>query len=177
MLKNFFKTAGRTILKNKAYSLINFIGLTSGLALALLIITYVRSEMNFDQFQQKGDRLYRLSYTVPNGLQLAATPPPIAPFMKEFFPEVEEAARLYNRNVSISRGEGTDAASFEETGVYFADSAIMNMFSFEFLSGNPAKALKDPFSVLITDEMAIKYFGNKDPLVNHWSSAEKILSG
>ncbi len=164
MLRNFFKTAARTILKNKAYSLINFIGLTSGLALALLIITYVRSELNYDRFQEKGDRLYRLSYTVPNGLKLAQTPPPIAPFMKDFFPEVEEAARMYNRNVSISRGEGQDAASFEETGVFFADSSIMKMFSFEFISGNSIRALKEPFTILIIDEMATKYFGDKSPL-------------
>ncbi|NOT76118.1 MAG: FtsX-like permease family protein [Cyclobacteriaceae bacterium] len=164
MLSNFFKTALRNILKNKAYSLINFIGLTSGLALALLIITYVRSEMNYDKFQEKSERLYRLSYTVPNGLLLAATPPPIAPVMTEFFPEVETAARMYNRNASISRGEGNNAVSFEEGGIYFADSAIMKMFTFQFISGNPQRALKDPFTVLINEEMAIKYFGKEDPL-------------
>ncbi|CAN5569038.1 ABC transporter permease [soil metagenome] len=164
MLKNFFKTAGRTIVKNKAYSLINFIGLTTGLALALLIITYVRSELSFDTFHEKGDRLYRLSYEVSNGLKLASTPPPIAPKMKEYFPEVEETARLYNRNVSISRGMGSDAVSFEEPGVFFADSSIMKMFTFDFISGSPERALKEPFSILITSEMAKKYFGDKDPL-------------
>ncbi|CAN5166771.1 ABC transporter permease [soil metagenome] len=164
MLKNFFKTAARNILKNKVYSIINFVGLTAGLSLALLIVTYVRSEISFDRFQEKADRLYRLSYTVPNGLQLAATPPPIAPFLGEFFPEVEEAARLYNRNVSISRGHGHDDASFEESSVYFADSSIMKMFSFDFISGNPSRALKEPFTILINEDMARKYFGNKDPL-------------
>ncbi len=163
MLKNFFKTASRNILKNKAYSLINFIGLTAGLSLSLLIITYVRSEMSYDQFQEKADRLYRLSYTVPNGLKLAATPPPIAPFMQEFFPEVEESARLYNRSVSISRGTD-DNESFEESGIYFADSSIMKMFSFDFVSGNRERALKEPFTILINEEMARKYFGDKDPL-------------
>jgi len=93
MLRNFFKTAGRNILKYKAYSVINFIGLTCWLALALLILTYVRSELSYDTFHEEAERLYRLRYTAPNGLELASTPPPIAPVMKDFFPEVEEAAR------------------------------------------------------------------------------------
>src|SRR5215203_5586952 len=101
MLKNFFKTAGRNILKYKAYSIINFLGLTSGLALSLLILTYVRSELSYDQFHENADRLYRIKYVAPNGLALASSPPPIAPRMKDFFPEVEEAARMYARNVSI----------------------------------------------------------------------------
>ena len=111
MLKNFFKTAVRNILKYKAYSLINFIGLTCGMALALLIISYVRSELSYDLFHTNIDRLYRLRYTVPNGMELASSPPPIAPFLMDYFSEVEEAGRVYLRNVSISRpGE---AESFE----------------------------------------------------------------
>ncbi|HEY5825082.1 MAG TPA: ABC transporter permease, partial [Cyclobacteriaceae bacterium] len=149
MLRNFLKTATRNILKHKAYSLINFIGLTSGLALALLIITYVRSEMSFDRFHEKSDRLYRLSYAVPNGLHLASTPPPIAPVMKDFFPEVEEAARVYGRNVSIKRPDKEEA--FEESGIFFADSTLMKMFSFEFLKGNPKNALNEKFTVILNE--------------------------
>jgi len=164
MLRNFFKTAVRNVVKHKAYSIINFVGLTCGLALSLLIISYLRSELSYDRFHDKADRLYRLNYTVPNGLKLALTPPPIAPLMKDFFPEVEEAARMYGRNVSISHHEAGRVDAFEETDVYFADSAIMKMFTFSFVSGNPKEALKDPFTVIITDEMAKKYFGTKDPL-------------
>jgi putative ABC transport system permease protein len=162
MLKNFFKTAGRNILKNKAYSIINFSGLTTGLALSLLILTYVRSEFSYDRFHEKADRLYRIKYVAPNGLKIASSPPPIAPVMKDFFPEVEEAARVYGRNVSIARPEAE--VSFEESGVFFADSTLMKMFSFQFVSGNPEKALSEKFTVLITEEMAKKYFGDKDPL-------------
>ncbi|MBT1700940.1 ABC transporter permease [Fulvivirgaceae bacterium PWU4] len=162
MLKNFFKTAGRNILKYKAYSLINFLGLTTGLALALLILAYVRSEVSYDKFHEKADRLYRIKYVAPNGLALASTPPPIAPLMKEFFPGVEEAARMYGRNVSVTRPDAAEA--FEETNVFFADSAIMKLLTFDFVSGNPDRALVDKFTVLITEEMARKYFGDKDPL-------------
>jgi putative ABC transport system permease protein len=162
MLRNFFKTAGRNILKYKAYSLINFLGLTTGLALAILIFAYVRSEMSYDKFHEKTERLYRIRYTAPNGLEIASSPPSIAPVMKDFFPEVEEAGRMYRRNVSITRMEGEE--TFEEPDIYFADSTIMNMFSFQFVSGNPKRALADKFTVLITEEMAKKYFGDKDPL-------------
>lgn len=162
MLRNFFKTALRNIIKYRAYSLINFVGLTSGLALSLLIITYVRSELSYDRFHTKADRIYRLRYTAPNGMELATTPPPIAPRLKEFFPEVEDAGRMYGRNVSISRPD--DGEVFEETDVFFADPAIMNILSFEFVKGTPEGALNDEFTVLITEEMATKYFGERNPV-------------
>jgi putative ABC transport system permease protein len=170
MLKNFFTTAWRNILRHKTYSIINFVGLTCGLTLALLIFTYVRSEMSFDRFHEKADRLYRFGYTVPNGLLLASVPPPIAPSLKEFFPEVEEAVRLYGRNVSIKLPETTQA--FEEADVYFADSSFTKMFTLEFVAGSASRALYDKFTILINEEMATKYFGNKSPI-----GESLILSG
>jgi putative ABC transport system permease protein len=162
MLRNFFKTAGRNILKYKAYASINFLGLTTGLTLALLILTYVRSELSYDRFQVNADRLYRIRYVAPNGLEIASSPPPIAPLMKDFFPEVEDAARIYRRNVSITIPDNEQ--TFEENNIAFADSSLMRMFTFEFVKGNPDLALKDKFTVVITEEMAKKYFGDKDPI-------------
>ncbi|HRG78418.1 MAG TPA: ABC transporter permease [Cyclobacteriaceae bacterium] len=162
MLTNFFKTASRVIIKHKAYSVINFIGLTCGLALALLIISYVRSELSYDLFHSKIDRLYRLRYDVPNGLQLATTPPPIAPVFKDYFPEAEEVGRLFLRSVSITKPESTEA--FEEQGILFADSAIAKMFDFEIVKGSVRRPLVDKFTIIINEEMATKYFGNADPV-------------
>ncbi len=162
MLKNFFKTAGRNILRHKAYSIINFVGLTCGVTLALLIMVYVRSEVSFDNFHAKGDRLYRIKYVAPNGLELATSPPPLTPAMPEFFPEVEMTGRMFGRNVSMKRPEAEE--SFEETGVFFADSSIMKMMTFEFVKGDPEKALTEEFTVVINEEMATKYFGDKDPI-------------
>lgn len=162
MLRNFIKTAGRIIVKQRSYALINFIGLTSGIALTLLILAYVRSEISYDTFHEKTERLYRIKYKAPNGMGLASSPPPIAPAMKDFFPEVEEAGRLYGRNVSIKRPDQEDA--FEESSVFFADSSIMRMFTFEFVKGNPERALVDKFTVIINEEMATKYFGDANPI-------------
>jgi putative ABC transport system permease protein len=141
-----------------------FFGLACGLALALLIITYVRSELGYDRFHEKADRLYRFSYAAPNGMHLAATPPPIAPLLKEYFPGVEEAGRIYVRNVSITRPDNEEA--FEETDIMFADSSIARMFTFEFVKGNPKHPLRDKFTLIINEEMAQKYFGNEDPIGN-----------
>lgn len=162
MLNNFLRTALRTILKYKAYATINFLGLTTGFALALLIVAYVRSEVSYDRFHANVERLYRIKYVAPNGLQIASSPPPIAPVMKDFFPGVEEAGRMFARNVSISLPDGKEA--FEENNVYFADSTIMKMFSFEFVKGSPERALVDKFTVLLNEEMARKYFGDNDPV-------------
>ena len=162
MLRNFFKTAWRNILRYKVYSVINFVGLTCGITLALLIFAYTRSELSYDQFQEKASRLYRFNYFVSNGLKIASVPPPIAPVLKEYFPEVEETARLYGRNVSVRLPEGNQ--SFEETNVFFADSSFTKMFTLEFVAGNPKRALYDKYTVLINEEIATKYFGNKNPI-------------
>lgn len=162
MLQNFFKTAFRNIIKNKAYSFINYIGLTCGLTLALLILAYVRNEMTYDQFHEKANRLYRFGYTVSNGMKIASTPPPIAPALKSYYPEVEDVARVYSRNVSINI-PGT-SNTFEESNVLFADSAITNLFTFQFLKGSPNKALHEKFTVLLSEKTAYKYFGDKNPL-------------
>jgi len=125
-------------------------------------MVYVRSEVNFDDFHTKGDRLYRIKYVAPNGLELATSPPPIAPKLAEYFPEVELAGRMYGRAVSMKRPDATE--SFEETGVFFADSSIMKMMTFEYVKGSPEKALEEEFTVIINEEMATKYFGKEDPI-------------
>lgn len=162
MLQNFFKTAARNILRHKAYSIINFVGLTCGVALALLIMVYVRSEISFDTFHQNADRLYRIKYVAPNGLELATSPPPLAVYMPEYFPEVELTGRVYGRAVSIKRPDSNEA--FEQPGVFFADSSIMKMMTFEYLRGSAENALQEEFTVIINEEMATKYFGDKDPI-------------
>src|SRR5690349_13642511 len=162
MLRNFLKTAYRNIVKNKVYAIINFVGLTTGLALCLLIIVYVRSETGFDKFHSKIDRLYRIKYEAPNGLLLASSPPPLAPAMKDYFAEVEETARMYNRNVSINRSGKNER--FEETNVFFVDSTLFDLFTFEVVRGDMRRLLHDRFTVVINEEMAHKYFGNDDPV-------------
>lgn len=164
MITNFFRTAWRNILKYKTYATINFVGLTCGLTLSLLIFTYIRNEISFDTFHSKLERIYRIKYNTPNDLKLATTPPPIAPRMKEYFPEVEEVARVYIRNASISKSVDGQNESFEEQNVAFADSTLTDIWTLDFIAGDAKKALKEPFTVIITDETAKKYFGENNPM-------------
>ncbi|MDN4164975.1 ABC transporter permease [Cytophagales bacterium LB-30] len=175
MLSNFFKTALRNILKHKAYALINLIGLTIGIGLCLLIITYVRSELSYDTHHVHVDRLHRMSYHVPNGLQLASTPPPIAPVLKDYFSEVEQVARVYQRNITISPSDSEGTESFEENDVMFVDSTFTEIFPLEVIHGRKQNLLTEPFTVVITEEMAQKYFGSQNPVGESLQFAGKHL--
>lgn len=126
-------------------------------------MAYVREELSYDTFHKKADRVYRIKYTVPNGLELASCPAAMAPHMLEYFPEMEAVARVYGRNATISIPEQRDIV-FEETNVFFADSTVFDILSFEIINGNPNRLLADPFTIIINEEMAKKYFGNNNPV-------------
>ncbi|MEQ8685040.1 MAG: ABC transporter permease [Imperialibacter sp.] len=164
MLKNYFKVAIRNLLRHKAYSLINILGLSIGLTCCLLLFIYVQDELSYDKFHTKSDRIYRLKYEI-NGFNLARSPLPIAPHLTEFFPEIENAARLYNRDASVEvRDEAGNKKQFEENRVFFADSTIQDIFSFNYVAGNPKTMLKSPYSVVLVEEAATKYFGDENPI-------------
>lgn len=164
MLKNYLKVAVRNLLRHKAYSLINILGLSIGLTCCLLLFMYVQHELSYDKFHAKSDRIYRLKYEI-NNFNLARTPLPIAPLLDDFFPEIEAAARLYNRAVSVEVTDATgNKQQFEEDRVFFTDSSINQIMSFEYLAGNPGTALAAPFSVVLVEELAQKYFGSESAI-------------
>ena len=164
MLKNYFKVAIRNLLRHKAYSLINILGLSIGLTCCLLLFIYVQDELSYDKFHTKSERIYRLKYEI-NGFNLARSPLPIAPNLVSFFPEVEKAARMYNRDASVEIvDQAGNKKQFEEGRIFFADSTIQDIFTFEYVAGDPASMLRNPFSVVLTDEVAEKYFGNENAI-------------
>jgi putative ABC transport system permease protein len=164
MLKNYFKVAIRNLLRHKAYSLINVLGLSIGLTCCLLLFIYVQDELSYDKFHTKSERIYRLKYEI-NGFNLARSPLPIAPNLASFFPEVEKAARMYNRDASVEIvDQAGNKKQFEEGRIFFADSTIQDIFTFEYVAGDPSSMLKNPFSVVLTDEVAEKYFGNENAI-------------
>ncbi|WOK08310.1 ABC transporter permease [Imperialibacter roseus] len=164
MLKNYFKVAIRNLLRHKAYSLINILGLSIGLTCCLLLFIYVQDELSYDKFHTKSERIYRLKYEI-NGFNLARSPLPIAPNLVSFFPEVEKAARMYNRDASVEIvDQAGNKKQFEEGRIFFADSSIQDIFTFEYVAGDPASMLRNPFSVVLTDEVAEKYFGNENAI-------------
>ncbi len=161
MLFNYLKTAYRNILRNKIFSLINIVGLATGLTCALLILTFVVDEQSYDKFHSKKERIYRLRYFISD-FDIARVPPIFKEYLNDYFPEVESSSRLWSRSVSVSiPNEGQDLR-FEETNVNFADAELFQIFDFELVSGTLEQALVDPFSVILNEELALKYFKSTD---------------
>ncbi|QMU26723.1 ABC transporter permease [Adhaeribacter radiodurans] len=164
MLRNYLKISVRNLLRHKAYTFINIIGLAVGMACCTLILLYVQDELSFDTHHQQAENIYRLTVEIENNGTLEKAPvtsPPIAPQLQADFPEVKKVVRLKNPSRSLIRhGE---IRSYEEGGL-FADSTLFAVFTFPLTAGNPKTALAEPNSIVLSQELAIKYFGNTNPL-------------
>ena len=165
MLKNYIKIAVRNLFKNKAFSFINIFGLSVGLASFILISIYIKNEFSYDNFNLKADRIYRpVEIQRPAGLPeqyVAVTMGPLAAALKNDFPEVESAVRIMPSGTFYCR---SGDKGFYENGIAFADPQIFDIFTIPFIEGDPANALSEPYSIVLTSSIALKYFGNEDPL-------------
>jgi putative ABC transport system permease protein len=167
MLRNYAVITYRTIVKNAGYSLISLLGLAVGLAAFILILAYVRFETSYDKFHEKGDRIYRLinAEVKPGetpGEFATWTPDPVATLLKTEFPEVRHAARVM-RQFSDPAVLSYEDRSFAQSGL-FADQDLLEIFSFTFVRGDRSRALVAPASIVITEGVARKLFGNEDPV-------------
>jgi len=164
MIKNYLLIAVRNIFRNKLFSTVNILGLAFGICSALLIFLWVNDELEYDYFHANANRLYRVMenqrYTDGRIYTFAATPGPMAPFIKEKYPEIEKATRF---TWEVNNLMQVDDKTFYEMGRY-VDQDFVEMFSFPFIKGNMATALKDKNSVVITEKMAKKYFGEEEPI-------------
>ncbi|MGC3948729.1 MAG: ABC transporter permease [Chryseolinea sp.] len=167
MIKNYLSIAFRSLVKHKFFTALNIAGLTTGLAACLLLATWVRHELSFDNFHGQGDRLYRVSLEYSFGGQRAKTavsPTALLPTLQKNFPEVSGGARFYNPasyNPYIVRHEGK---VFQEKRFLYADSTFFDVFTFDVYSGNAHTALVKPNSIVLTRSTARKYFGAQDPI-------------
>ncbi len=164
MLKNFFLVAIRNILRQKAYALINVVGLAIGLACSLLITIFIFHELSYDKFHEKVDRIYRLGVSLKigemDGDQAWTAVPTASAFLDEF-PEIIDATRLERWSDILIRYEDK---AFIEDDILWADSSFFNIFSFKLIKGDPDKALKEPQTIVLSESMANKYFGDEDPI-------------
>jgi putative ABC transport system permease protein len=164
MFKNYIKIAWRNIVKHKGYSLINTLGLTVGIAVCLLILLYVRSELSFDGYHTDKDNIYRIQkgYMAGDGsLQgmFCTLAPSYVPLLENDFPEIEHAVRMYGSgNHVVSIGD----RNFKEPRLYFAEADIFEVFSIPLLEGNPETALQDPGAIVLSESSARKLFGTTD---------------
>lgn len=167
MLYNYLKIAVRNLLKYRFISFINLFGLTIGLACCLLILIYIKHELSYDKYHKNADNIYRVTRlfkSVETGavnLHLSTVAPPFGPFLENDFKEIKKITRLVDFSpIPMQYGE----KKFNEQKVYFADENLFNVFDVKLEKGNPATALKEPFTIMLTKEMAKKYFGNEDPM-------------
>jgi len=165
MFRNFIIIAFRTLVTHKVISLINIAGLAIGLASAILILLYVQDELSYDKFHENHDRIYRVGLHATNQgreFMLAVSSVPLAPTLVQDYPEVLSATRLFT-----FVGEPIvkyQEESFLEDRFYYADSSYFGVFPKGLLKGDPSRVLARANTVVITDEMANKYFGSEDPI-------------
>ena len=159
MIKNLLKIAFRNFKKDRWYTLLNILGLTIGITFSLFLIFYVRDELNYDHYNKKADRIFRIvSYIQERdkNTDWTLTQAPLAQTLKKDYPEVEESARFMGKERTLFKnGEN----NFYETKIYYADSTVFKIFTFPFIEGNPATSLTEPNSIVISKTLADKYFG------------------
>jgi putative ABC transport system permease protein len=167
MIKNYFKIAWRNLLRYKGFSFINILGLAIGLACCILVTLFIKDELSYDRYNKNAGDIYRVvkDFVNDDGSRLpdATTPPAIGPAIQKEIPEIEQVVRFmpgWGGKFYVRNGE----KRFIETNLYRADSSIFDVFTFQFLQGDPNTALKAPDAIVLTESMAKKYFGNENPI-------------
>jgi len=166
MLRSYIVVALRNLWRHRGYSLINIFGLAIGLASSIFILLYVVNELTYDRFHDKADRIYRvwISGSMPaTEMRHAVTAPPMAEALLNDYPEVEQAVRLRQSGGWLVK-KGDRIFHETEREFIFADSTFFDVFSFNLIKGNPETCLRDPRSIVLSEEYALKYFGDEDPM-------------
>ncbi|HEY4207191.1 MAG TPA: ABC transporter permease, partial [Puia sp.] len=164
MFRNYLKVALRSLWKTKGFAAINIIGLATGLGVCLLIALYVLDELNYDRYNPKADRIYRLDAEIyfNNTLFNAATSPkPLPVTLVKEYPQVEQMVRInFFSSGDVMIKKGSDWV--QDHHLAFADSTFFQVFPLPFLSGDPMTALKEPHSIVIDESTARRYFNSSD---------------
>ena len=160
MFKTYFKLAYRNIIKDKAYSIINITGLAIGLASSILIFLWVQNELSYDKFHKNAGQIYRISCNLVDS-KTVGTPAGMPGGLQSELPVITNTVRIQPANTTLLE---TGNKKFEEERVFYADASFMDVFSYPLVKGDRATALKQVDAILITQEMATKYFGNEDPI-------------
>lgn len=168
MIKNYLRTAIRSFFKNRSFTLLNVLGLTTGTVASLLILQYVKYERSYDTFHSHASDIYRIQYNQwQNGklrFECAAAVPAVGPALKNNFPEVKRFTRLYPVSGIISYESPTGIKAFREEKMQITDSSVFEVFDFKLLQGDRSDVLSGPNKAAISERAAKRYFGNDDPI-------------
>jgi putative ABC transport system permease protein len=191
MFFNYFKIAWRNLMKGKSFSFINIFGLATGLTCCMLISIYLRYEWSYDSYQKDVRDMYQVEtefkITTGKNFTLAATPAPMAAAIKRDFPEVRESTRILQMAIYEDKTmlqytvPGAAPISFYEDKGFLADSNFFRFFAYPFIEGDPATALVPPATIVISEEIAHKLFGNSPALgktirVSSGTNGDHVLS-
>ncbi len=164
MFRNYLKIIFRNLIRHKSYATINVFGLSMGMTCCILIFTYIGYEFSYDSMHENADDIYRIGSirSVDGGsIRMNGIPTPLVPVLKENYPEVIAAFRIAP---TVKRAYRYKDKTFLEEGVFYAENGFIEMFSFEIVKGDTKTALEVPFTMVITESMADKYFGDEDPI-------------
>jgi putative ABC transport system permease protein len=168
MLINYLKITFRNLARNKTFSIINIFGLAAGLATCLLIMLYIKDESEFDKHHKDGDRIFRIASASSNGESWAAAPAPLAFTLKNDLPEVEEVSRLFTfpdiETMTLKVKQASQTIQFIERNGYYVDSTYFRVLTYDFKYGNAHTALNQPNSIVISGQIAGRFFGRENPL-------------
>lgn len=174
MFRNYFKMAYRNLLRNKVFSIVNIFGLAIGMAACFFIFAYVHFESSYDRYHRHAADLYRINISFGGSFggfpAMSTNHPATGPAMKADFPEVKDFARLVppsiflpGSTITYTDTKGQDV-TLNQDKMFIADPSFLRMFSFPFVAGDPATALNEGRSIVISESMAKKYFGRADPI-------------
>jgi putative ABC transport system permease protein len=165
MFKNYIKVALRNLKRYKVFSFINITGLTIGISCTILMLVYVQHELSYDKFHKNAENIYKVVHKTGedwNGL----TPGALKPALLDEMPEVITAVRIcpWGGYIDFNGSISHDDRRYTEDNFFIVDAEFLDTFTYPLISGNPEKALSEPFSVVLTQKMADKYFGKQDPM-------------
>ncbi len=180
MLRNYLKIALRNLRKHRFISFINIVGLTIGLTSCLLILTYFLDELQYDNYHKNADRLYRvaLDWKWKTGdIHTATTSGPIAPLLKQNFPEIESTVRFFTEGTEFIKTSGEPL----KVTPLFTESSFFKLFSYSFIYGDAPTALSEPNSIILTESIARKMFGEASmaagKVVSYLNGAPQKVTG
>lgn len=163
MLSNHLKIAFRSFWRSKVISSINVLGLSLGLASCMIVFFHVKDELSYDQFLENGENVYRVLHYYPSEEEQysAGGPVPLGPTLKADFPGIKESVRLWRDYLPTLK---IDDNVFQEPSLIFTDSEFFNLISFPLVQGDRETVLNEPNAIVLTERMALKYFGKESPM-------------
>ncbi|MEO6001252.1 MAG: ABC transporter permease [Chitinophagaceae bacterium] len=160
MLKNYFKIAFRNLTRHKAFSFLNISGLAIGMACSILILLWVQHELSYDRFHANKEQIFRVTCNA-TGFKAAVSPPGMAEQLKKEIPGIKASTRVSKPDTELFQ---VGDHKFHEKNVFYADSNFLQLFSFTLVKGKVATAMLRPDAIMITEDMAKKYFGDENPM-------------